>query len=121
MTAQDHNKTLSIIYTVLGVYVTLPILAAPWVIISNISSFSSPRNGTHLLIATMAVLCVLLLLAVLLLSTALSLYRRKQRARRWALISAVAVFLLCPPVPVYTWWFMHSEGGKQLYADLPHV
>ena len=115
MTAQDHNKTLVIIYAALGIYVTLPMLAAPWVISSNSRSLSSPKSGTWVLIATIAVLSLLLYLALLFLSTALSLYRRKQRGRRLALISATAVFPLCPPVTVYTWWFMHSAGARQLY------
>lgn len=115
MTTKDHNKTLVIIYTALGVYVTLPMLAAPWVISSNIRSFSSPKSGTWVLIATIAILSVLLCLALLFLSTALSLYRRNERGRRLALISAIVVFPLCAPVTVYTWWFMHSAGGRQLY------
>ena len=115
MTAQDHNKTLVIIYTALGVYVALPLLAVPWAISSNIRSFSSPKSGTWVLIATIGVLSVLLCLALLFLSTALSLYRRKQRGRRLVLVSAMVVFPLCPPVTVYTWWFMHSEGARQLY------
>jgi hypothetical protein len=116
MTPQDHNKTLVLIYSVLGFYVTLPILAAPWIIISNTNSFLSPRSGTQVLVATVAAISVLLCLAVLLLLTAFSLYRRKQRARRLALISAIVAFPLCPPVTVYTWWFMHSESAKQIYS-----
>lgn len=119
MTAQDHNKTLVIIYTALAVYVTLPILAAPWVISSNIRSFSSPKSGTWVLIATIAVLSILICLALLFLSTALRLYRRNERGRRLALISAIVVFPLCAPVTVYTWWFMHSEGARQLYNIFP--
>lgn len=117
MNARDHNKTLTFIYAFLSVYVFLPVLAAPWLIISNLKEFSSPRSGTQVLIATIAVITILLCLAILFLSTALSLYRRRPRARRLAIISALVVFPLCPPITIYTWWYMHSEGGKQLYFE----
>ncbi|MGA9996904.1 MAG: hypothetical protein WBP93_15910 [Pyrinomonadaceae bacterium] len=116
MSPLDHNKTLAILYTLMGGYFALPILASPFVIAFNIDSFLSPRSGTLVLIATIAILGVLLFLALLHLSTAFSLYKRKQRGRTLALISAVFSILLCPPLAVYTWWFMHSEGGKQLYS-----
>lgn len=117
MTAKDHNKTLVIIYTVLGVYATVPVLAAPWIITNNSNSFSSPRSGTQVLIATVAAIIVLVCLAVLLLSTAYSLYKRKQRARKWAIISAIVVFPLFPPITVYTWWFMHSDAARNFYSS----
>lgn len=116
MSPLDHNKTLAIIYTLLGGYFTLPILASPFIIVSNIDSFRSPRNGTLMLIVTIVLLSILLFLALLHLSTAFSLYKRNQHGRKLALISAVLILLLCPPVAVYTWWFMHSEDGKQLYS-----
>lgn len=92
MRARDHNKTFVLIYTFFGVYVSVPLLAAPWAIISNLNSFSSPTSGTQVIIATITAIIIFLSLAVLFFSTAYSLYKRKQRARRMALISAIAVF-----------------------------
>jgi cytochrome bd-type quinol oxidase subunit 1 len=94
----------------------MPLLAAPWAIISNLNSFSKPGSGILVLIATITAIIIFLCLAVLFFSTAYSLYKRKQRARRMALISAIVIFPLCPLVTIYTWWFMHSESGKQLYS-----
>jgi hypothetical protein len=119
MTAKDHNKTFVIIYTFLSVYFAVPIIISPFIIKHNLNSFLSPESGTLVLIATIAVLSLLLSLVVLMLATALNLYRRRERGRRLALISAVLVFPLCPPVTIYTWWFMHSEGARQLYAKSP--
>jgi uncharacterized membrane protein YhaH (DUF805 family) len=117
MTAKDHNKTFVLIYTFFGVYVSVPLLAAPWAIISNIRAFSSPNSGTQVLIATITAVIIFLCLAVLFFSTAYSLYKKRLRARRLSLISAMAVFPLCPPITVYTWWFMHSDKARQLYSS----
>lgn len=117
MKPRDHNKTFVLIYTFFGVYVSVPLLAAPWAIISNLNSFSKPGSGTLVLIATITAIIIFLCLAVLFFSTAYSLYKRRQRARRMALISAIAVFPLCPPITVYTWWFMHSDAARSLYGS----
>jgi hypothetical protein len=61
------------------------------------------------------VYCFVVLLALLFPVTGYSLYKRKPVGRRFALISAVALLPVCWPLGVYTWWFMHSEGGKTLY------
>lgn len=117
MKPRDHNKTFVLIYTFFGVYVSVPLLAAPWAIVSNLNSFSKPESGTLVLIVTITAIIIFLCVAVLFFSTAYSLYKRRQRARRMALISAIAVFPLCPPITIYTWWFMHSDVGRQLYSS----
>jgi hypothetical protein len=116
MTPRDHNKTFVLIYIFFGGYVSVPLLAAPWVIISNMRAFSSPDGGTLVLISTIAAIIIFLCLAVLFFSTAYSLYKRKPRARRMALISSIVIFPLCPLVTIYTWWFMHSEEARNLYS-----
>ena len=56
------------------------------------------------------------LMALLFWSTAISMHRRKPVGRKLALISAAAALLLFWAVGVYIWWFMHSEGAKQMYG-----
>lgn len=63
------------------------------------------------------VFCVVLFLAILFIATALSMYRRRPVGRTLALVSSVVLLPLLPPAAAYTWWFMHSEGGKQLYGE----
>jgi hypothetical protein len=116
MSPPDHNKTLAVIYSLLGGFFTLPIVASPWIIAKNVDSYPSPRRDGQVLISVI-VFCVVLLLAALFLSTAISLYRRWRRGRKLALVSAVLLLPLFPPAAVYTWWFVHSEGGKQLYGE----
>jgi hypothetical protein len=115
MSPQDHNKTLVLIYSLLGGFFTLPLLASLWILAKNVAGYPPPRRGDQILVAVI-VLCVVLTLALLFLATALSLYRRRPAGRGLALVSSVALLPLLPPAAVYTWWFMHSEGGKRMYG-----
>lgn len=115
MTPPDHNKTLAIIYSLLGGFFTLPILASPWILAKNVDRYPSPGRDDQIFIAVI-VFCVVLFLALLFLVTALSLYRRRPLGRKLALVSSVLLLPLLPPAALYTWWFMHSEGGKRMYG-----
>ena len=117
MLPSDHNKTLVIIYSLLGGFFILPIVASPWILAKNVDSYQSPRRDDQILIAVI-VFCVVLLLALLFLATALSLYRRHPAGRKLALVASVLLLPLLPPAAVYTWWFMHSEGGKWMYGKV---
>lgn len=107
MSPQDHNKTLALLYLFLGLFFTLPLVASPWIIAKNVR-----REQIFLAVIIAA---VVVMLATLFWSTAIGLRRRRPWGRKLALISSGVLFLLCSPIAVYTWWFMHSEGGKQLY------
>lgn len=115
MSPQDHNKTLVVIYSLLGGFFTLPLIASPWIIAKNVDSFPSTRRGGQVLIAVVA-FSVVLLLALLFFSTATSLYRRRRSGRDLGLVAAVLLLPFCPPIAAYTWWFLHSEGGKRMYG-----
>jgi glucan phosphoethanolaminetransferase (alkaline phosphatase superfamily) len=116
MSPPDHNKTLTLIYSLLGSFFTLPLLASPWIIAKNVDRYPSARRDGQVIIATM-VFCVVLFLALLFLSTAFNLYRRSKWGRKLALVASVVMLPLCPPIAIYTWWFMHSDGGKQMYGE----
>lgn len=116
MTSADHNKTLAIIYSLLGGFFILPLLASPWILAKNVDSYPSPRRDDQILIAVI-VFCVVLTLALLFLATAISLYKRRPFGRKLALVSSVLLLPLLPPAAAYTWWFMHSEGGKRMYEE----
>jgi glucan phosphoethanolaminetransferase (alkaline phosphatase superfamily) len=116
MSPSDHNKTLAIIYSLLGGFFTLPVFASPWIIAKNVDRFPSARREGQVLIATI-VFCIVLLLALLFLLIAFNLYRRKTWGRKLALVASVVLLPLCPPIAIYTWWFMHSDGGKQMYGE----
>jgi hypothetical protein len=113
MSPEDHNKTLVVIHSLVGGFFALPLIAAPWIIAKNVNSYPSPRREGQIIIAAVAV-SVVLLLALIFLLTAAGLYRRKLWGRRLALVSSV-LLLVWPPAAAYTWWFIHTEAGKQLY------
>jgi hypothetical protein len=113
MSPQDHNKTLVVIHSLVGGFFALPLLAAPWIIAKNVDSYPSPRREGQVIIAVVAV-CVVLFVALLFLSTAVGLYKRRLWGRKLAFVSSVFL-LVWPPAAAYTWWFIHSEDGKQLY------
>ena len=115
MKPRDHNKTLAILNAGLGIYVLLPLLAAPWVLAKNIDAYPSPRRADQVLLAT--VICsVLILLGSLFLLTAYRLWRKKRWSRRVALIAAAVQFCFLTMLGGYRWWFLHSDGGRRLYV-----
>jgi lysylphosphatidylglycerol synthetase-like protein (DUF2156 family) len=102
----------------MGVLLAIPILVSPLLIPAHVDDFPSPRRDKQVLIAAVA-FCVVLSIALLLLLTAYGLYKRKHWAKIIALIIAAMLVLYFPLGTVlggYTWWFLHSEGGKQLYS-----
>jgi cytochrome bd-type quinol oxidase subunit 1 len=115
MTPQDHNKTLGIIYGLLGG------LLGTVVLVIKLKTFFSEqvpqgREDPFLLTAVP----VGLVLALLLLLTAFGLFRRRRWSRILALMMACLFIWLFPLgtlLAIYTWWYMHSEGGKQLYTN----
>jgi hypothetical protein len=108
MTPQDHNKTLVLLHAALGAFFTLGLLASPWIISQNL------RHREQIPVAIL-VFGIVLVMATLFWTTALTMYRRRPVGRKLALVSAVAVLPILWPVGVYSWWFLHSEGAKQMY------
>ena len=109
MTAQDHNKTLVILHAAMGAFFTLGLVASPWIIAQN---FRRPDKISFAVI----VFGIVLLIAILFWSSAIAMYRLKPIGRKLSLIAAVVAIAIMWPVGGYTWWFMHSEGAKQMYG-----
>jgi hypothetical protein len=107
MSPQDHNKTLVIIFSAFGALWTLVLLASPWIVV-----LAFRRQE---LMPTIAVFSFVSLMTLLFWSTAMAMHRRKRVGRKLALISA-AMLLMFWPLTVYIWWFLHSEGAKQMYG-----
>ena len=108
MTAQDHNKTLVIVLSVIGTLWTIMLLATPWIIAK---SFRHPEQVP----TAVLVVAFVLIMAMLFWSTAIAMHLRKPVGRKLALISVVPLLMFWP-LSVYIWWFMHSEGAKQMYG-----
>jgi hypothetical protein len=114
MRPRDHNKTLAVLNAVIGSYCVLPLLASPWILAKNVDAYPSPRRADQITIAVV-VSTLLVVFGALFLSTAYGLWRKRRWVRRVALASAFVQLFVFPFVAVYTWWFLHSEGGRELY------
>jgi hypothetical protein len=115
MNPQDHNKTLGIIYSILGGLLAVGALVELVRIITIEKELAKIQADSLL----QTLIIIGLLLTVILLSTAYGLFKRRRWARIFTLILAglfVWLFPLGTALAVYTWWFMHSEGSKQLYS-----
>lgn len=118
MTPQDHNKTLGIIYGFLGGLLTTAALVELVRVITLERELERLRSDPYLL----ALILVGLLVTIVLLSTALGMFKRKRWARISSLILAGLFIWLVPlgtALAIYTWSFMYSEGGKLLYSKSP--
>jgi hypothetical protein len=124
MSPQDHNKTLGIIYSFLGGVLALAAL------VMLINSFTKERTPAQPLFNEpfpkdsfiTVMIPIAIFLAIFLLLTAYGLFRKIRWARISALILAcifIWIFPLGTILAAYTWWFMHSEGAKRLYANSP--
>src|SRR3569832_1022302 len=97
MSPRDHNKTLVVLYSLVGGSLGLLLCASPWIIAKNVSSIPSPRRNDQIMTAVILT-GVVLFFFLLLLSTAVGLYRRKRWGRKLALCIAVLWLFYCPPV-----------------------
>jgi drug/metabolite transporter (DMT)-like permease len=115
MSPRDHNKTLVVLYSLVCGFLALLLCASPWIIAKNVSSTPSPRRDDQIMTAAI-VMGIVIFLFLLFLFTAIGLHRQRQWGRTLALCAAVLWLFYFPPVAVYSWWFLHSENGKQHYG-----
>ncbi len=65
----------------------------------------------------MALLSAILVPAALLMfSTALAMHQKRPLGRKLAIWSIAVLFIVFWPAAIYSWWFMHSDGAKQMYG-----
>lgn len=115
MSPQDHNKTLIIIYGFLGGLLAVAALVELVRVIALEKELERLRSDSLLQV----LITIALVLTIFIVATAYGLLKRRRWARITTLIlSALFVWLfpLGTALAVYTWWFMHSEGGKHLYS-----
>lgn len=115
MTPRDHNKTLGIIYGFMGSLLTVALLVELVRVTIIEKELERIRSSTELQV----LIVVGLLLIVFLLLIAYGLLRRRPWARMLALVpTAIFVWLfpLGTALAIYSWWFLHSKGGKQIYT-----
>ena len=118
MSPADHNKTLVVLYSLVSGFFTLPLLIAPLILLVSPSLLAKNLKSSDEVLIAIVVYCLVVVLALLFPITGYCLYKRKSVGRSLALISSVALLPICWPLGVYTWWFLHSDGGKAMYNKL---
>jgi hypothetical protein len=111
MTAQDHNKTIAIIYSLPGFLLTGA--AIVWLV------RDLRQKDWALAVYKDALFIAAAIISIYLLATAYGIIRRRRWARALALITTVVYVWLFPLgtlLAIYIWWFLHSDGAKQLYS-----
>jgi hypothetical protein len=108
MTPRDHNKTISIAYGLIGLLSLMIVLA-----VIEIRKSSSP---TH--IPRLSTALYFLPLPLLNLLTSYGLIMKRRWGRLLALLLSIIyvwIFPLGTALAAYTWYFLHSAGGKALF------
>ena len=121
MTPSGHNRTLGLLHLAYGLFCIALITMATFLISGAIDATAA--RGAAVPVATFAALLlggifVSLVLIIPSFITGYALLRRKQWARRIAILAGVLAGLTFPfgtALCVYTLWFMFGEKGKFLY------
>lgn len=111
MTPQDHNKTLGLIHGLIGVLALAGLIVATVLEMRKAAASGSTSTFPEAL--------YFLPIPMLQLLAAYGLLRRRRWARILLLLFSVLyvwIFPLGTALAIYTWWFLHTEGGKRLYA-----
>jgi uncharacterized membrane protein len=121
MNPQDHNKTLGIIYSFLGAVLAMVVLIMLSKIFTQEREPPQPQFNlpVHHDSFPLEISLIASFFAILFLLTGYGLLRKKRWARISVLVLAFVLIWLFPLgtiLAVYSWWFMFSEGGKQLYS-----
>lgn len=110
MSTKDHNEAVAGIHLSLGGFLVLVLVVGPFLLKGAL------ERHTEQIPIFVIVFVVLLALAVLLISTALTMNKKKPIGRKLALWAAPFLFLMFWPGGIYSLWFLHSDGAKQMYG-----
>lgn len=108
MSIKDHNNTVAGIHLAVGSFFAFWLLASPWIIAQNF------RRAEQIPQAVL-IFGIVAAIAALMFSTAIAMHRRKPIGRTLALYSAALLTIFLWPAGIYTWWFVHTKGAKELY------
>jgi len=109
MSTKDHNETLAGIHLAVGAFFALTLMLVPIFFVKGSLEWGD-------IPLTALVVLIVLAVALLMISTAITMHKRKPLGRELALWAAPLLFFICWPAAVYSWWFMHSDGAKQMYG-----
>ena len=110
MSTNDHNESVAGIHLAAGGFLVFALVIAPLLLIRDLE-----RHTDQIPLAVIGFV-VLLALAVFMISTAVTMKRKKPAGRKLALWAAPFIFIMFWPAGVYSWWFLHSDGAKKMYG-----
>ena len=126
MNTEDHNKTIGILHLVYGglhilMMIMMSLFIVPFILLNAPSGRPVDPAGE----SVMAIVLVFVGIFSLLLSlpsfvAGFGMLKQKSWAKIWAMIAggiAGMSFPLGTALCVYTFWFLFSGGGKELYAE----
>lgn len=124
MTTEDHNKTLGILHLVYGGLHLLMMLLIPLFFLP-LALISAPSGGPGDAAGTAFISMIFLFIGIFGVLTSIpsfvagiGLLKRKSWAKVWAMIAGGLAGMSFPfgtALCVYTFWFLFSGGGKELY------
>lgn len=122
MTPQDHNKTLALLYGIIGVLALTGLIFVVMRQMNKLHSAEPSQAAQHvnliLAIKNSSPQLSLLMPPLLQLVTAYGLFMKRRWGRIVALVFSAFFVLIVPlgtGLAIYTWWFLHSKGAMQLY------
>lgn len=113
MSPRDHNRTLGIIYGLLGALVLTGLAVAAVLEARRRPSDAAERLSWMLYVLPLPLLQLL---------TAYGVFTMRRWGRMIALIFSVLYVLVFPLgtlLAIYTWWVLYGESGQQLYGPAP--
>lgn len=113
MTPRDHNRTLGIIFGLLGILVLLGLMLAAVSELRRRPTDAAERLWWMLYVLPLPLLQLL---------TAYGVFNIRRWGRVLALLLSVFYVLLFPLgtlLAIYTWWALYGENGRQMYSSTP--
>ena len=126
MNTEEHNRTLGILHIVYGglhllLILMLSLFLVPLMLFADPPGRPGDPAGEAFLIVMMIFIGIFsLLFSVPSFVAGYGMLKRKSWAKVWAMIAggvAGMSFPLGTALCVYTFWFLFSGGGKELYSD----
>lgn len=128
MTAPEHNKTIGLLFFIMGIIVTLLCLAGAvasivigGAIIANERRFNDDAAGGLAIIIGGVIGCLfgLVIFGIIPLIAGGKMRKQKKGAKTWGIIAAIAALFFMFPIGtaigIYALWFLLSDQGKNLY------